>query len=109
MNNYHLIFSYHYYRQKLKCLACGKFFNMLDDPPTIQHKYPKPRQGREHKRVMKLLPLFIDSLLNTCLIHQSCNTTKYRSYGRITEYNAVKYQKFLERHPKISNFVNMEE
>jgi hypothetical protein len=106
MDNYGEKFMHIYKRQDGICPACNDALIRKNDPITMQHRFPKPRKGREHKRIMKLLYLFIDCTLNLYLVHLSCNTTKHRSYGRITEYNAIRYQKFLEKHKKISEFVN---
>ncbi len=81
-----------------ECPACNK--GMLYDDISIQHC------TANHDWRRKKYPLFIDSILNLKLIHRSCNTTSHRSFGRISDYNAERYEEFLQRHPLICQWVN---
>ena len=89
-------------REKLmafnECPACKK--GMLYDDISMQHC------AANHDWRRKKYPLFIDSILNLKLIHLICNTYKHRSFGRISDYNAERYEKFLQRHPGIAAWVN---
>jgi hypothetical protein len=53
----------------------------------------------------KRYPLFIDSLLNLMPVSSHYHL-KNPSYGKIMDRQAEKYERFLERHPKICEFVN---
>jgi hypothetical protein len=92
-------FNYLYMHQKGLCIGCMERL-MNGDKIDFQHR------ARKTKWRLRKFPLFINSLLNGGLIHNLCNTTKHMSAGQISDYNAERYEKFLMRHPKISNFVN---
>jgi hypothetical protein len=53
----------------------------------------------------KKYPLFLNSMLNLMPVCNMYHLTN-PSYGKITDYQADKYERFLERHPKICAFVN---
>ena len=50
-------------------------------------------------------PLFLNSLLNFRPVSHAYHL-KFGSWGKITDYQAQKYEKFLQRHPKIAEWVN---
>ena len=50
-------------------------------------------------------PLFLDSILNLRPVSHNYHL-RFGSWGKITDYQAEKYEKFLERHPKIAEWVN---
>lgn len=106
MINHDEIYRHHWKKQDGTCPACNDLLLRYQDPITIQHRYPKPRQGREAKRVQRELPDFINSTFNTCLVHLSCNTTKHRSYGRITEYRAKRLQARMTKYPSLAKRAN---
>jgi len=54
---------------------------------------------------LKKFPLFMNSLLNLLPVSNFFHL-KYPSNNKITDFQAEKYERFLERHPKISEFVN---
>ena len=53
----------------------------------------------------KKYPLFIDSLLNLLPVNNSYHLVN-GSWGRISDLQAEKYQRFLEKHSKCCKFVN---
>jgi len=80
------------------CPACNK--EMVVNDMTFQHC------ASNHLWRRKKFPLFIDSILNLKLICLDCNVYKHRSFGKISDYRAERYEKFLERHPRIADWVN---
>jgi len=54
----------------------------------------------------KRWPLFIDSMLNLTAVSRM--HTMFPSYGKISDIECWKYEKFLRRHPKIAKYVNGE-
>jgi hypothetical protein len=99
VDNYTEKSSYLYNKQSGLCIGCNKPL-LNGEKIDFQHRAHNSDWRREK------FPLFIDSLLNLALMHNSCNTTKHRSAGKISDFNAEKYERFLERHPIISDFVN---
>ena len=97
MNNYDEKYNYLYRHQKGFCPICH---NILTGIIEMHHKC-HPSKWRRKK-----LPLFLNSLLNLVLLHKKCHTMR-RSYAKISDYRADKYELFLQKHKKISNFVNM--
>ena len=67
----------------------------------LHHKLHNTKVNR------KLYPLFIDSMLNLVPVNNAWHL-KYPSWGREPYYRAEKYESFLNRHPKVFMFVNME-
>jgi len=53
----------------------------------------------------KRWPLLIDSLLNLKLVNHNYHMM-WPSWGRISDLEADRKERFLERHPKICEFVN---
>ena len=97
ISEYHKKMTYLLNKQNYKCAAC---FEPLGVDISFQHGLANSKMNR------KAFPLFIDSLLNLYLLHLLCNTTKYRSYGRITFYRAEKKEAFLKKHSRCNKFVN---
>ncbi len=97
ISEYHKKMTYLLNKQNYICVACKKPLGL---DVTFQHGLANSKMNR------KAFPLFIDSLLNLYLLHLLCNTTKYRSYGRITFYQAQKKEAFLLAHSRINKFVN---
>ncbi len=54
----------------------------------------------------KRYPLLINSLLNLTPVFNSYHILN-SSWGKISEYNADKIERFLERHPQAERFVNL--
>ena len=54
---------------------------------------------------IKKYPLFIHSMLNLRPVSNHWHL-KYPSWGKITDFQAEKYERFLEKHKKISDFLN---
>jgi hypothetical protein len=102
LKNHNFIFEHHMRKQNGICPICGKDFYQEYNPPTIQHRLSNSKHNRE------LYPLFIDSTLNTVIIHLNENTTTHRSYGRISEYRADKIEKRLRKYPSLAKRVNGE-
>ena len=57
------------------------------------------------KWVRKKYPLFVDSLLNLMPVNNAWHL-QHGSFGKIPEIDVAKYERFLERHPKIAKWVN---
>jgi hypothetical protein len=83
------------------CPACKKI--MASSDITFQH--------RAHNAVWrrKKYPLFIDSVFNGAAIHRHCNIYSHRSYGRISDFQAERWERFLARHPRIAKWGNKPE
>ena len=54
---------------------------------------------------VKKFPLFIHSILNIVMVNHGHHMSR-PSWGKITDYQAERYERFLELHPKASIFVN---
>jgi hypothetical protein len=50
-------------------------------------------------------PLLIHSLLNLVLLHDKCHLNKVGGL-RMSPYNADKREQFLQKHPRITRFLN---
>lgn len=104
MDNYESKLNYLLEHQKrkigsmFKCPACGGV--MRADDRSMQHRAADSKWRR------KKFPLFLNSVLNICIINLWCNVSSHRSFGRINDYWAEKLERFLERHPRIAYWVN---
>lgn len=65
----------------------------------LHHKFHNTKWRR------KKCPLFIDSLLNLELVHHECHLQHGGLAGSIGDFQAVKWERFLERHGKIAGWV----
>ena len=66
---------------------------------ALHHRHHQTKWAR------KKFPLFIDSMFNLMPVNNAYHLIR-GSYGRISELQAMKYEMFLQRHPKIAAFVN---
>lgn len=87
-------------------------FDMVFCPIYYQKKgHYKTPDALHHTKVhntkinQKRYPQLINSLLNLTPVFNSYHILN-ASWGKISEYNADKIERFLERHPKASQFVN---
>lgn len=69
-------------------------------PDSLHHT-----KAHDTKINRKRYPLLIDSLLNLTPVFNAIHITR-GSWGKISEYNADKIERFLERHVKAARFVN---
>lgn len=99
MKNYHNKVFYLYKRQRGICVICGSKMG-LTEVLDLHHKC------RKHRWRIRKYPLFIDSIINLELAHNGCHITKDGNH--ISDLQAGKYERFLERHPRICDFVNMD-
>ena len=99
MDNYLEKVQYLLKHQKHKCPAygCGEWMS-LSQNLDLHHQISK------HKWRLKKYPKFIHSLINLQLVHHKCHMT--RTCGHWGDYQAEKWEKFLERHSRIADFVN---
>jgi hypothetical protein len=58
-----------------------------------------------HKWRRKAYPLFIHSILNLIPVNNAWHL-KHGSFWKIDDGKALRYERFLQRHPKLSEFVN---
>lgn len=98
MINYAEKMQYLYKHQEYKCLICGQFLT-IQEGLDLHHKYSNTKHGK------RKYPLFINSLLNLSLLHSTCHLNKCGGL-RITDYNASRYERFLEKHKNISEWLN---
>jgi len=96
--NYPEKLMYLYKHQNHKCDICNRIIS-FNQSLDLHHKFSNTKWGK------KKYPLFINSLLNLSLVHGACHLNKVGRL-RITDYNANRYELFLKRHKKISDFVN---
>lgn len=97
MINYDKKLYYLYRHQRCRCPICGlgmSFNENLD----LHHKC------RNHKWRKKKFPLFLNSILNLDLVHHSCHLQKDGDH--IGDMEAERIEIFLNRHSKISSFIN---
>jgi hypothetical protein len=106
IKNYEEKFNYHFYRQKGYCVCCEGYL-LSCFKIDLCHKLSRTKKN------IKNYPLFIDSLLNTFIAHNECNVARLQpldKHGKRTKqinyHQAEMAERFLERHPKISDFVN---
>ena len=71
---------------------------LLRELPDLHHKC------RKHKWRIKKFPLFIHSILNLELLHHTCHLSKDGSH--ISDMQAERKERFLERHKKIAKWLN---
>lgn len=89
-----------YHQNGLCACGCGR---PLIEPIDCHHAAKDSKGNREN------FPLFIHSLLNLFLLRHGCHMGDIKA-GKLpsfTPYQAAKYERFLERHPLIADFVNM--
>jgi len=98
MKNYDSKFKYLWEHQKTLCAMTGKWLSH-SSKVDMQHCCHQTKWRR------KKFPLFIDSILNLRLVDHSYHLT-HGSELKIYDLQAEKYEKFLERHPMISQWVN---
>lgn len=83
----------------LCCCGCGQ---RLGGEPIDLHHMCKDSKGNR-----KNYPLFLHSLLNLQAVRHSCHMSCMRGkLGHISDYNAARYEAFLQRHPAMADFVN---
>ena len=100
IKNYDWKYSYLACRQNFICSGCGEFFDA--SKTDIAHNFPRTKKN------MKNYPLMIDSLLNITLQHNRCNVGRKPAWGKkpMNYHKAEMINWFLQRHPKICDFVN---
>jgi len=102
LKNWDAKYKYLEKHQNGKCPVCSKpLIYQLVSKLDLHHRNPD-KKWRRKKR-----PLFCDSILNLVLIHKSCHSVRGR-FMQITDFNADRWERFLEMHPKCAEFVNME-
>jgi hypothetical protein len=86
-------------RQRGLCgCGCGR---ILYGPVDIHHMLPDTTGNR------RKFPLFLNSVLNLQAVRHDCHMSAMDGQlGHITDWQADKYERFLERHPVISDAVN---
>lgn len=70
--------------------------------PDSLHHYRIHNTKNNRKRY----PLLVDSLLNLLPVFNSYHILN-NSWGKISEFNADKIERFLEKHPRAERFVNV--
>ncbi len=100
MKNYQAKFEYLARKQGYRC-PIGLIKYLRDDRPQELHH----TKVHNTKIARKKFPLFIDSVLNLTAVNHT-NHMNNPSWGISTDYICEKYERFLERHPKICNWVN---
>lgn len=105
MKNYQIKYLYLIDRQRKKygMVFCPIFYKLKGryKTPDALHHFKIHNTDINKKRY----PLLIDSLLNLVPVFNSYHIQN-NSWGKISEYQADKIERFLERHPKASQFVN---
>jgi hypothetical protein len=99
MDNYGEKLMYLYEKQTYQCPICHDYMSM-NEALDLHHR------AHRHKWRVKKFPLFIDSLLNLELCHSTCHLNKGMGSGHISDMQAEKWERFLERHKKIAQWVN---
>ena len=97
MDNYEDKLLYLLTHQKHECPICEHWLG-LSQPIDLHHQFSNTKWGK------KKYPLFINSVLNLVAVHSECHLNHCSL--RITDYNANRYEKFLECHKKSAIFVN---
>lgn len=82
------------------CPITYKVKSLYKTPDSLHHT--KVHNTKPNK---KRYPLLIDSLLNLTPVFNAVHITR-GSWGKISEFNADKIERFLERHVKAARFVN---
>lgn len=84
--------------------GCGNMVSMhqhMSDSSDLHHMLNDTKGNRQ------AYPLFIHSILNLQLVRHSCHMGGGRgTLGHIIPKLAARYERFLERHPRISAYVN---
>jgi len=96
MLNYREIYLFHYNKQNNICPACGRELDISGNKIDIQHRLHK------EKWAIRCYPLFIHSVFNTCLMHNTCNCTTHRSYGNISTYRAERMESRMRKYPELA-------
>lgn len=99
MKNYEEKFKYLSQRCKGICPIGVEKYGTVDRVTELHHLL---HNTRIHRRKY---PLFIDSMLNLMPVAHK-NHMAWPSYGKIFDYQAKRYEDFLEKHPKIAKMVN---
>lgn len=92
--------------QKYTCPIAKEKIN----PKKLRGYYPSQlhHAGVHNTKVnRKKYPLFLHSLMNLKLVNHNLHM-QFGSWGKISDIEAEKRERFLERHPLICKFVNME-
>ena len=96
--NYDKIKRYLYIHQDRKCPVCKKIM-LYNEKLDLHHRVNNSKWRR------KKYPLFINSLLNLVLLHNTCHL-KMGRFLQLTDYRANKIELFLQKHKKIAEWVN---
>jgi len=91
-------FSYLYIRQNGLC-PIAKEYGRGAKPNALHHKLHNTIENK------KAFPLFINSIFNLVAVNNDWHL-KNGSWGRMTEREAAKWERFLERHYKIAEWGN---
>ena len=89
---------YLYQHQKAKCAITG--LTLLQACKCDLH-----HGMHNSKWARKKFPLFINSLFNLFLVHHD-EHMKHPSACKVTEIEATRYERFLEKHPLCESLVN---
>lgn len=89
---------YLYRHQHGQCTICGDTMGISSQMHSLDHRLHNKRWTR------KKFPLFLNSLLNLHLVHNSCNIDK-RKNNRNTEKYAIVCERHLEKNELSRKFV----
>ena len=92
-------FNYLYGRQQGRCPIAESKGVCYAVPTSLHHRLHNTKTNR------KLYPLFIDSIWNLMAVNHHWHLS-YGSYGKIGILEAERRERFLERHPMISDWMN---
>lgn len=107
MDNYLELYEYHSKKQRGTCPICRLALIKKNDPIEIHHRFHKPRSGKLARKINKKFAIFIDSTLNTMLLHKSCHTAN-RSYKAITINRVERIVEWLKNRPILIKKINFE-
>ncbi len=97
MDNYQAKIVFLNIHQSGQCAISG--IELFDSKPDLHHLTHNTKWRR------KKFPLFLNSILNLRIVDH-IQHLQNGSALKISDMQAEKYEKFLERHPRMSEFVN---
>lgn len=84
--------------QKMRCPVCNKYVRF--DNIDLHHKMRNTTGNRKN------YPNLINSILNLELVHDECHIYKHGLCGNMSDIEATKYERFLNKHKKINKYLN---
>ena len=99
MKNYEEKFNFLIRKYGIRCPIAAEKGGQVDIVTDLHHLCHNTKWRR------KKFPLFIDSILNLRPVSNKHHLAN-GSWGKISDTKAEKYERFLNKHPGISNFVN---